>query len=131
METFVNPFRCYFWKGFFCVSNLILVRGGNKVDVFEPMYVAVFLLLLGLLYLPVLLYTLFKFKLNIIGLIFVILSIGSYLLLGTYMVGVGYYSDEPSTNLIFGFGFLELTLLSYPYIFIALSVLLGKKGERF
>lgn len=101
------------------------------MDVFEPMYVAVFLLLLGLFYIPVLFYTVAKFKLTVIGLVFIILSIGSYLLLGTYMVGVGYYSDEPSTNLIFGFGFLELTLLSYPYIFVALSVLLGKKGERF
>jgi hypothetical protein len=101
------------------------------VDVFEPLYIFGFLLILGLIYVPVFLYTLFKFKLNIIGLIFIVISLGSYLLLGTYMVGVGYYSDEPSTNLIFGIGFLELTLLSYPYIFITLSVLLGKKGERF
>ncbi len=44
------------------------------------------------------------------------------------MVDSGYYADEHSS--LFGLGFLELTLLSYPYIFIGLSVLLGKKGER-
>lgn len=101
------------------------------MDVFEPLYIFGFLLILGLIYVPVLLYTLFKFKLNIIGLFFTILSIGSYLLLGTYMVGAGYYSDEQPTAMLFGYGFLELTILTYPYIFVVLAVLLGKKGERF
>lgn len=100
------------------------------MEIFEPLYIFYFLLLLGLIYVPVVLYTILKFKFSLLGLLFVILSVGSYLLLGKYMVDSGYYADERSSTL-FGLGFLELTLLSYPYIFIGLSVLLGKKGERF
>lgn len=101
------------------------------MDVFEPIYIFFFLLSLGLIYILIFLYAVFKFKLNAVGLILIGLSVGSYLLLGTYMVGVGYYADGQSSGLLFGYGFLELTLLSYPYIFLALSVLLGKKSERF
>lgn len=45
------------------------------------------------------------------------------------MAGSGYYADEHATRLFGQFGFLELILLSYAYIFIGLSVVLGKKGE--
>ncbi|WP_186673808.1 hypothetical protein [Sporosarcina sp. BP05] len=98
------------------------------MGVHEPLYIFLFLILLGLIYIPVFLYTIKKFKFNVIGLLFVFLSIVSYLLIGKYMVDSGNYADEHSS--LFGLGFLELTLLSYPYIFIGLSVLLGKKGER-
>lgn len=101
------------------------------MDVFEPLYIFYFLLLLGLLYIPVVLFTLFKFHFTITGFLFIVLSAGSYLLLGKYMVDSGYYSDEHPSEMLFGYGFLELALLSYPYIFIVLAVLLGKKGERF
>lgn len=63
-----------------------------------------------------------------IGLLFIVLSIASYLLIGNYMVESGTYADENISLL--GLGFLELTLLSYPHIFIGLSVILGKTGER-
>lgn len=59
-----------------------------------------------------------------IGLLLVILSISSYLLIDKYMFDADEYSS------LFGLGFLELTLLSYPYIFLGLSVVFGKKGER-
>lgn len=94
----------------------------------EPLYIFFFLILLGLIYIPVTIYTIFKFKFNVIGLLLVILSISSYLLIGKSMFDAGNYADEHSS--LFGIGFLELTLLSYPYIFIGLSVVLGKKGER-
>ncbi|WKA56558.1 hypothetical protein [Planococcus shixiaomingii] len=98
---------------------------------FEPLYIGAFLFILGLIYVPVILYTLFRYKLTGIGVLFILLSIGSYLLLGNYMVGVGYYLDENPTVGSSGYGFSELTLLTYPYIFMTLSVLLGKKEERF
>jgi len=44
------------------------------------------------------------------------------------MFDVGNYADKHSP--LFGLGFLELTLLSYPYIFLGLLAVLGKKGER-
>ncbi len=44
------------------------------------------------------------------------------------MVDSAYYADEHSS--LFGLGFLELTLLSYPYIFIGLSVLLKESVFR-
>jgi hypothetical membrane protein len=102
---------------------------GDLVAVFEPLYIFYFLILVGLLYLPVCFYTIYKFRFNAVGILLVILSIVSYLLIGKYMVDSGYYADEHSSTL-FGLGFLELTLLSYPYIFIVLSILIGKKGER-
>lgn len=102
----------------------------DKVEVFEPLYIFFYLLLVGFIYVPILLYTIFKFKFNLIGWLFIALSAGSYLLLGKYMVDSGYYSDEEPTELLFGLGFLELTLLAYPYIFMVLAVLLGKKEER-
>lgn len=105
-------------------------REEEKVDVFEPLYIFYFLLLLGLIYIPTVLYALLKFKFTIIGLLFIVLSVGSYLLIGKYMVDSGYYADEQS-SILFGIGFLELTLLSYPYIFIGLAVLLGKKANVF
>lgn len=98
------------------------------MGVFEPLYIFFFLILLSLIYILVTIYTICKFKFNVIGLLLVILSICSYLLIGKYIFDGGKYADEHSS--LFGLGFLELTLLSYPYIFLGLSVILGKKGER-
>ncbi|MFC9541408.1 hypothetical protein ACFTQ7_16250 [Lysinibacillus sp. NPDC056959] len=98
------------------------------MGVFEPLYIFFFLILLGLIYILVTIYTICKFKFNMIGLLLIILSISSYLLIGKYLVDAGNYADKHSS--LFGLGFLELTLLSYPYIFLGLLVVLGKKGER-
>ncbi len=47
------------------------------------------------------------------------------------MTGKGYYLDghTPEMLVFGGFGFLELALLTYPYIFLTLAVALGEKGE--
>ena len=50
------------------------------------------------------------------------------MLIGKYMFDAGNYADEHSS--LFGLVFLELTLLSYPYIFLGILVVLGKKDER-
>lgn len=97
---------------------------------YYPTYIAIFLFLLGLIYIPLFFYTIYRFKFNVIGFLLTGLSITSYLLVGAYMVGSGYYADEHVSRLFDKFGFLELILLSYPYIFIGLSVVLGKKSER-
>ncbi|OHR63620.1 hypothetical protein HMPREF3291_16295 [Bacillus sp. HMSC76G11] len=96
---------------------------------YDPPFVSIFLLLLGLIYIPVAIYTISRFKLNVIGYLLAAASFASYLLVGAYMAGSGYYADEHATRLFGQFGFLELILLSYAYIFIGLSVVLGKKGE--
>lgn len=115
------------YYGKFNVIKLLIKRGA-LVGVYEPLYIFFFLIFLAFIYIPVTGYTIYKFKFNVIGLLFVSLSIISYLLIGKYMIDSGYYADGNSS--LFGYGFLELTLLAYPYIFIGLSVLLGKKGER-
>lgn len=68
-------------------------------------------------------------KLSIIGIGLQCISIIVYLLVGIYMVGGGYFQDGHSTDqLIFSnYGFLELNLLTYPYIFLALATTIGKK----
>ena len=81
---------------------------------------------------PVCIYAVSKFKLNFIGWSLVILSIVSYLIVGIYMVGGGYYADsgyakDGYSSLLFNYGLPELILLSYPYIFVGLAILLGKK----
>ncbi|RTQ86035.1 hypothetical protein [Lysinibacillus telephonicus] len=98
------------------------------MEFFAPMYVFFFFILVGLIFIPVFFYVIYNFKLNLIGLSFVLLSIVSYLFIGKYMMDAGSFADEHLSTL--GIGFFELTLLSYPYIFIGLSVLLGKKEER-
>ena len=98
------------------------------MGVYQPLYIFFFLILLGIIYLPVLLSIINRFKFNAIGILFIILSIACYLLIAKYMFDAGIYADEHSS--LFEIGFLELILLSYSYIFVGLSVLLGKKGER-
>ena len=56
------------------------------------------------------------------------MSAVSYLFIDKYMLDAGSFADEHLSTL--GIGFFELTLLSYPYIFIGFSVLLGSKGLR-
>ncbi|SES44970.1 hypothetical protein [Psychrobacillus sp. OK032] len=97
--------------------------------VYEPLYIFFFFILVGLIYIPVFFYVIYNYKFNWIGLLFVLLSLFSYLFIGKYMMDAGSFADEHHSTL-FGIGFLELTLLTYPYIFIGLSVLLGKKGLR-
>jgi len=74
------------------------------VGVYEPLYIFFFLILLGLIYILVTIYTICKFKSNAIGLLLVIISISSYLLIGKYMFDAGNYAEEHPS--LFGLGFL-------------------------
>ncbi|MGE7758552.1 hypothetical protein [Peribacillus sp. NPDC097895] len=98
---------------------------------YEPFYIPILLLLLGILYLGALVYSFTKIKFNNIGYFLFGISIITYLLVGLYMTGKGYYSDghAPDMFLFGSMGFLELNLLTYPYISLTLAVALGKKGE--
>lgn len=64
------------------------------MEVYDPMYIFYFLILVGLMYIPITIYTIYKF--NVIGLLFVTLSISSYLLIGKYMIDAGVFADEHS-----------------------------------
>lgn len=97
--------------------------------VFEPLYIFFFFIVVGFIYIPVVFYIVSNYKFNWMGLILVFMSIASYLFIGKYMMDAGTFADEQRSTL-FGIGFLELTLLSYPYIFLLLSVSIGKKGLR-
>lgn len=54
---------------------------------YDPPFGAIFLLLLGLIYIPVAIYTISRFKLNEIGYLLAAASFASYLLVGAYMAG--------------------------------------------
>ncbi|WP_057913839.1 hypothetical protein [Peribacillus muralis] len=98
---------------------------------YEPFYIPILLLLLGILYIGILIYSFTNVTFTIIGYGLMGISILTYLLVGLYMTGKGYYLDGHAPDiLVFGsMGFLELTILTYPYIFLTLAVVLGKKGE--
>ncbi|MDM5333840.1 hypothetical protein QUF56_11435 [Ureibacillus composti] len=96
--------------------------------VFEPLYIFFFFIIAGLVYIPVLFTIVAKYRFNLFGYFLVLLSISSYLFIGKYMMDAGTFADEQQS--LFGIGFLELTLLTYPYIFVILAVVLGKKGLR-
>lgn len=97
---------------------------------YEPSYIVVLCVVLGILYILVLAYSIAKVKFNTIGYLLLGSSIVTYLLLGYYEVGFGYYSDgnAPEVTIFYGIGFLELILLSYPYVLLSLAVSLGKKN---
>ncbi|MCM3216375.1 hypothetical protein ABER75_00285 [Niallia taxi] len=106
---------------------------GSVSDYFyEPFYVAVLLLLSGLLYFLLFLYCAVNVKFTKIGYCLLAISLITYLLVGIYMVGNGYYYDtDPREGHIFrSMGFLELILLTYPYIFLTLACCIGQKKSN-
>jgi len=111
------------------VENLLIQ--GDSDYFYAPFYIPYFLVALGLLYILIVFISFARVRYNWLGKILVGISIFTYLLVGAYMMGSGYYSDGYNSDIyIFsGFGFLELNLLAYPYIFLALAVGLGKKGK--
>ncbi|WP_285767250.1 hypothetical protein [Peribacillus sp. SI8-4] len=78
---------------------------------YEPFYIPI-LLLLGLLYIGILVYSFTEVTFTIIGYGLMGISILTYLLVGLYMTGKGYYLDGHSPDiLVFGsIGCLELTV---------------------
>lgn len=99
------------------------------MDVYDPLSIFFFLLFLGILYIPIFLIAFAQTRLNALGILLAFVSAGCYIFIAFYTAGAGIYADEEADGMLFGIGFLELTLLAYPYIFIILAVLLGKKTE--
>jgi hypothetical protein len=104
----------------------------SELAVYEPYYISIFLVLLGLGYWMIIALVVSKFRFTIFGKLFLAISIVIYLLVGVYMVGKGDYIDEKAQDsLIFHkFGFLELIILSYAYIFLGLAVGFGKRKDN-
>ncbi|WP_270181323.1 hypothetical protein [Alkalihalobacillus sp. CinArs1] len=100
-------------------------------DVYEPMYIPILLLLLGIGYLVVLSTVVMKYRFALSGKILISISVMIYLLVGMYMIGGGYYTDGHNEGpMLFGIGFLEMIILSFAYIFIGLAVGIGKRDSR-
>lgn len=93
-------------------------------------------LFFGAIYIPLGIYLMRKIKFNLIGLLLVFFSFVNYLILGAaFMMGAGTYVDsglyeDGYSSTLFCIGLPKLALLSYPYIFLILAVVLGKKGEE-
>ncbi|WP_157727831.1 hypothetical protein [Aeribacillus pallidus] len=104
----------------------------SELAVYEPYYISIFLVLLGLGYWVIIALVVSKFRFTIFGKLFLAISIVIYLLVGVYMVGKGDYIDEkaPDSLIFHKFGFLELIILSYAYIFLGLAVGFGKRKDN-
>ncbi|WP_243290434.1 hypothetical protein [Bacillus sp. FJAT-47783] len=100
--------------------------------IFEPNYIFVLLILLGIVYIVYFVISAVKLKLDFLTISTLGLSLLTYLLVGYYMVDSGLFVDRYAPeNLVFnGYGFLELILLAFPYIFLALAVGLGNKRDK-
>ena len=99
--------------------------------IFDPGYIFLLLIILGILYLFYFAIILGTIILNALTISTLTISFIAYLLVGFYMAGAGYYMDEyPEYNLVFnGYGFPDLILLAFPYIFLSLAARLGEKNE--
>lgn len=100
--------------------------------IFEPNYITLLLIFLGIVYLIYFALTIAKFKLDVLTISTLAISFLTYLLVGFYMAGTGFYIDEETPdNLVFEkYGFPDLILLAFPYIFLALAVGLGEKRKK-
>lgn len=109
-----------------------MIMNVMEPSVYEPTYISILLILLGLGYLFLIGLAISKYQFKISGKIFLVISIVIYLLVGAYMVGTGYYIDEeaPDALVFHKFGFLELIILSYAYIFLGLAVGFGKRKDN-
>ncbi|WP_146551102.1 MULTISPECIES: hypothetical protein [Rummeliibacillus] len=99
------------------------------MNILDPIYVSVFFYIVAYAYIFLLIYSIYKFKWNLIGYGLIIVSFISYLLLGKYMIDSGIYADEHNKVLL-KTGFFELILLAYVYIFIILAFTMGNKTVR-
>ena len=100
--------------------------------VYEPGYIFVLLILLGIIYLIYFGLVIAKFTLNILTISTLALSVITYLIVGLYMAGTGFFIDEQTpNNLVFeSYGLPDLILLAFPYIFLSLAASLGEKKRR-
>ncbi|WP_226673498.1 hypothetical protein [Rossellomorea aquimaris] len=106
----------------------------STTAIFQPDYIFALLIFFGVVYLFYVGMIIAKMKLTPITIFSLVISILTYALVGIYMTGKGMYIDEnpnESKSLVFySMGFLELILLTFPYIFLTLAASLGEKKER-
>ena len=100
--------------------------------IYEPDYISLLLLLLGIVYVIYFGITIVKIKLDTLAISTLAISLLTYLLVGFYMAGFGFYIDEETpNNLVFEkYGFPDLILLAFPYIFLSLAASLGEKKRN-
>lgn len=99
---------------------------------YEPPYIPLLLVFLGIAYFFFFSIIIYKFKLDLLTVSILALSFLTYLLVGVYMTGKGYYLDgHAPDNLIFRrIGFMELILVLVPYVFLSLTAGIGEKKKR-
>jgi hypothetical membrane protein len=100
-----------------------------NTSVYEPDYIFLLLIFLGIIYLIYLALVISKVKLDTLTTSTLAISFLTYLLVGFYMIGKGYYVDGNAPIVFHDLGFLELILLTYPYVFLALAASLGEKRK--
>ncbi|MFE4704917.1 hypothetical protein [Peribacillus simplex] len=100
--------------------------------IFDPGYIFLLLIILGIVYLVYFALIVVTIKLNALIISTLTISFITYLIVGFYMAGTSYYMDEhPDYNLVFiGYGFPDLILLAFPYIFLSLAASLGEKKQN-
>jgi uncharacterized membrane protein len=99
-------------------------------SVYEPLYIPLLLLFLGIMYLVYFGLVISKVRLDALTMSTLATSFLIYLLIGVYMVGGGYHADDKDSLVFESYGFLELILLAFPYGFLSLAAGLGEKRNR-
>ncbi|MFF2754871.1 hypothetical protein ACFVR1_14110 [Psychrobacillus sp. NPDC058041] len=99
------------------------------MTLYDPIYIFLLFVVVALIFIGLFLHIIFAYKFNVIGYFFIICATGIFLLIVKYMFDSGIYADEQS-SLLLGIGFLELTLLAFPYIFLVLALQIGRKQKR-
>ncbi len=100
-----------------------------EINYFEPGSIGFLTMILGLMYMVVVGICLSKCKFDNIGYIFMGISIILYLYVGYYTTASAYYKDENGPVMFGGLGYLELIVLSYPYIFLSIACRFSEKRE--
>ncbi|MCS1351707.1 hypothetical protein [Mechercharimyces sp. CAU 1602] len=100
--------------------------------VYEPFYIFVLVLALGIAFLFYAGIVLSRVKLDVFVSIILAISGLTYLLVAIYMTGKGYYVDgnDPDNMIFHDFGFMELLMIIIPYTFLAIAASLGVKKEK-
>ncbi len=98
-----------------------------EIVYFEPNSIFVLLLFLGLFYLATFTICLVTIKFDVLGKLFLVVSLLLYLYVGYYMTAASYYADDKSLDIFSSYGYLELIILVYPYIFLSIACRFGEK----
>ena len=112
---------------------LFVVRTKGALFIFRayniPDYLSYYMMLLISFYFLLFLYSIVKFKFDKMGIALLIASFFTFIMVLLYTTANGYFVDAYPEHMraVPLIGFMELIFLPYPYIFLILSMVYGRK----